>query len=951
MSKISDIISAANGLNDQFGILATDQKSLQDDTIALGNEDPCAQDYISKVNVLTDRGAELTAQKAGYYQLLTTLTNQYNDLGIFDFGDKAAALAAINAATTAYNNINDIAKNFGGPAKRAALKARADSCPTDAKAGEKPTDPANTNADPAATKADTNGAPSSEGENKSKDDNPATTQKTPPSKSTTDTTQEVVITADRPKKQKPGIRTKNPLSNFSSYTYQISLYMITPDAYQAFVLSDRTKLNAINNTSSADAANSIGGNGAYVVAQSGGINNTTSKRAPGMNLDYYIDDLKMNTIISSKDTKTETNTTEFSFNVYEPYGFSFISDLKRAVDKLSQANKSKQFSQNYDPMKQFFVLGIKFRGYDKDGKVLSGNEHFASDTANPVGNNDGVFERFFDICIKTLKFKLDGKTTVYNITAASLPIIEAASLKRGTLDKDTTITALTIQDALDETNPNSLIAKLNNIELEMLNKEKPDVSKVNTYKVKFLGNCDDLKTATLKTKNNLDKVKWPDNPTKNVKDVNAKLEVTGSPDSTKSTVKFVQGTPILQTISDMIKNSSYMASAMQVLNEANSQGNKELVNNKPKTLRWFNISPNVVCNGWDEKRNDYTYDITYVIQAYETPAAIALMANKLTPYYGPHKRYDYLFTGQNTEVISYEQQMNNTYFVNVYENPDLPGGNSGPSGVPKATGKPSNISSQGNFDTGAQSFGPYLTSLFDLSAYATAKIQILGDPDYLMQTTTSGTQLDDVYNQFYGIDGFTINPNGGQVFIEIDFKEAKDYNHETGYLKINGSILFWKYPPEAEVKGVSYQVRQVTSLFSKGKFTQTLDLFMNTFDDFKESTATDAGREPPTQASVRAIDNQIEAGSQINPTTQSQAAENTAAGSLTPDTTPANNTITSPTGGVSTQPPQTAASIIANSPIIQASQSVPVNREIQDGDSTGDGNTRTSSQDQGGREG
>ena len=768
-------------------------------------------------------------------------------------------------------------------------------------------------------------------ENQAPDDNQA-----PPSTST-DTTISlpgVVITADRPKKQKPGIRTKNPLSNFSSYTYQITLYMITPDAYQAFVLSDRTKLDTINNTTNADAAKSIGGNGAYVVAQSGGINNSTSKRVPGMDMDYYIDDLKLNTIISSKNTKTETNTTEFSFNVYEPYGFSFISDLKRARDKLSTVNVSTQFSENFDAMKQFFVLGIKFRGYDKDGKVLSGNEHFASDTANPVGNSDGVYERFFDICIKTFKFKLDGKTTVYNITAASLPIIEAASLKRGTLDKDTTVTALNIQDALalGQDNPHSLIAKLNNIELDMLNKDKPDVSKVNTYRVKFIGDCDDLKNATLMTKNNLDKVRWPGNPIKNVKDVNAKLEVTNFPNSTKGTVKFVQGTPILQCISEMIKNSSYLSSAMKVLNKANTEGNKEIVNSNPKTLRWFNISPDVVCNGWDAKRNDYTYDITYVIQAYETPAAIALMANKLTTYYGPHKRYDYMFTGQNTEVISYEQQMNNTFFVNVYENPDLPGGDNGPTGVSKATGKPTGISSQNNFDTGAQSFGPYLTSLYDESAYATAKIQIMGDPDYLMQTTTSGTQLDDVYNQFYGVDGFTINPNGGQVFIEVDFKEAVDYKHDVGYLKVNNKILFWDYPKEAQVQGISYQVRQITSTFSKGKFVQTLDMFMNKFDDFTRTDAIDSGRENQSDAETARL-----------------ARQNTTDGMLTSGEVPVNNTITSPTGGTSDQSPS-AASIIKNSPIVQASQSTPVNRVVQDGDSTGDGNSNTTAIDQGGRE-
>ena len=43
---------------------------------------------------------------------------------------------------------------------------------------------------------------------------------------------------------KPGKRLQNPLGNFSSYTYQISLYMITPDAYDAFIQTGRKNINA-----------------------------------------------------------------------------------------------------------------------------------------------------------------------------------------------------------------------------------------------------------------------------------------------------------------------------------------------------------------------------------------------------------------------------------------------------------------------------------------------------------------------------------------------------------------------------------------------------------------------------------------------------------------------------------------------------------------------------------
>jgi hypothetical protein len=75
-----------------------------------------------------------------------------------------------------------------------------------------------------------------------------------------------------------------------------------------------------------------------------------------------------------------------------------------------------------------------------------------------------------------------------------------------------------------------------------------------------------------------------------------------------------------------------------------------------------------------------------------------------------------------------------------------------------------------------------MTSLFDPGAYASAKIKILGDPDFLMQPAASS--INSLYNQYYGTDGFTVNPNGGQVFIEINFREPQDYDISTGLISL-----------------------------------------------------------------------------------------------------------------------------------------------------------------------
>jgi hypothetical protein len=188
----------------------------------------------------------------------------------------------------------------------------------------------------------------------------------------------------------PGKRTQNPLSNFSSYTYQISLYMITPDAYNAYILGGRKNFNSIvditptaqaarDATTSNNAPTRTGGlangntgsppatssptpttGGVYLIAQSGGINDTNPKRAPGFDLDFYLDDLKIEQVIGTKEVGAETNFTKISFNITEPYGFSLLTKLRRAQTELGTITNTPNFANVRDPVRQIYILGIRF---------------------------------------------------------------------------------------------------------------------------------------------------------------------------------------------------------------------------------------------------------------------------------------------------------------------------------------------------------------------------------------------------------------------------------------------------------------------------------------------------------------------------------------------------------------------------------------------------------------
>ena len=97
----------------------------------------------------------------------------------------------------------------------------------------------------------------------------------------------------------------------------------------------------------------------------------------------------------------------------------------------------------------------------------------------------------------------------------------------------------------------------------------------------------------------------------------------------------------------------------------------------------------------------------------------------------------------------------------------------------------------------------------------------------------AASSIEDFYNKFYDTNGYSISARGGQVFIEVAFKEAVDYNNGTGLMDINDNIFFLNYPDyikEMANGAVIWEVTEVNSVFSSGSFTQTLSLIGTAFD-------------------------------------------------------------------------------------------------------------------------
>jgi hypothetical protein len=664
----------------------------------------------------------------------------------------------------------------------------------------------------------------------------------------------------------PGRRVFNPLSQLSSYTYQITWYMVNPDAISSLNDSNYTNINTF-------LPQGAGGQPqAYVIAQSGGVGDQ-KYRPPGMYFDYYIDDLSFKTAL--RIPGGPASGMNFEFKIIEPNSFGLATQLVMAANTLY---KNSKILNNRDPKKtplpldQHFVLAIRFYGYDENGTLIDATKFSSKDTMG--GNPNAVFERYYLIKITEFKFKLDGKATVYNIKAAPVPMSEAYGTKRGLVSTQITCKGGNVQAAL--TGNDGLIAQLNKIQEDTV---KSNLYKLaDKYEIKFE---QDSIIPTSKLNNaKQDKSNTVTSPVTSTVQNNPQQAAKAVALSTETNIP-ITPQPILSAIDKIIAQSEYVLAALnQVNNPAEPEGETDP---KPasKELNWYHINPLVEPYGWDEQRKDWAYKLTYQVHQYKIPYLRSPYVGSRAEYPGPHKRYEYWFTGQNSEIINYEQTYNGLYYLLFAQisgdNKTVSDGN-GNAPIAAVGGPPQAIDSSGGGIAGTQA-SQVQNFLYSPKDQAQFKATILGDPDYLTQSVGMNTLNTNFYKAFsiYGYDGFTINPNGGEVFIEITFKEPVDYNatidpntrvinykEENGLLGINQSVSF--YSPKlfseeaAENKSLIYMLTTVTSSFSRGRFTQELAGVLIDpgafFNRRKQSGGQKSGENPRETATVAQQNNQ-----------------------------------------------------------------------------------------------
>ena len=625
----------------------------------------------------------------------------------------------------------------------------------------------------------------------------------------------------------------NPLHKFASYTYNWSFWWLSLDDY--------AKLRAFKDVDKALTWFPAIGGGSYVLAEDSGI--YPDRRVPNtFGINYNIEDVTFTSLIGHNKTSKSANLITGKMTVVEPLGCTFIDSMVQA----GFDQKKQQFT-NYT--QQPYMLQLDFVGYDDYGQPLP-----AKDLA--------LYRKRFPITLTKVDVAVDGKGSKY--TMSYVPIgSKAFSREMGHNEADINIEAGTINEFFN--GPKGLAAQLTAQHLLLAAKGEADYGNI----VKF-----DIDPLIAQSK---------------IVDERKAIFTEVAPDAEKLSFgkkmwSIPPKTNILDIITRMMAQSDFLINR-QAFASDELKGTQANQLDAAQILRLFKTTSTIkyrgqskktgtiVDNVWDETKFDLPIEVTYHIGQYlmlgsEHPD----LNNKFTdtvPYTA--KKYNYLYTGQNVDVINFNLNFNTTYYTALMGFPtNRAGFDSGPdktrdqkqallpiqrasirsygsaiaqlNTIPNV--QPSRISSgYGNqSETVATGGRPEAIKVMNIlnsvmnpvgADNIALELHIVGDPTLLKQDdwlyTASPTESPNYYSadsQYIFANKFGhIRMDHGEVIVTVTVNSPIDYDMDLQ--GIPGQDMGLMIPRAGTYQTLfsgQYRILSINNTFAQGKFEQKLSL-------------------------------------------------------------------------------------------------------------------------------
>lgn len=225
----------------------------------------------------------------------------------------------------------------------------------------------------------------------------------------------------------------NVLDQYASYTYSLSWYLLTPDQYNVMIKSQRRSvagwsllMQSAGAPTKVDSANGGAGRNQF------------------FGLDYYMDDLELNTLVPLKGTSMAHSAVDLRFKVVEPNGLTLINNLYQAV---TNAYKNQNVDSNPNYAMAQYCMVIRFYGYDDSGNLMQAGQ------GGTNGNNNrtdprAVVEKFYPFVITDIKFRMANRAVEYDISGKPIGQFYNLSQDRGTIPFAFNLIGETVGDIL-----------------------------------------------------------------------------------------------------------------------------------------------------------------------------------------------------------------------------------------------------------------------------------------------------------------------------------------------------------------------------------------------------------------------------------------------------------------------------------------------------------------------
>jgi len=628
---------------------------------------------------------------------------------------------------------------------------------------------------------------------------------------------------------------RNVLHQYASHTYRITMGAQDVNDHQAtqsedFIIGTPKITSMLMSSGGAHAVDCV-------------------TRDPIFEEDFYIEDLKIHTIIGNNEQGSGSNAVAIEFTIVEPYAVSLIERLLALAEKLGYVNY----------IEIPYIFKIEFIGYDDEGNVI------------------GVVPqttKYIPFRLTYMKFEVAGTGSAYQCTA--IPV------NHFTFNQ--TVSAIPEEIEINATKVGEFFNGKSVGPPGGGHTEGGFVDAINAFHSNLASKTGVDTPKNANPRNAADVVKIIIHPelaehkleVGNLANVGMIKEGFGGNahmDPTKPKYGFHAGTAIEKVISKIIESSTFATQQVEEherIDKANNLAGGAAARGggyppqpkKKDPIITVKITSSYKMLAYDSRANRHAYEATYYVSPYASPGhqSATLGRSEITNI---AKEYDYLFTGNNQDILNLDVKFDLAFYNSLAtnttssaeaspngadsavtgadqgdKNPNQ-SGKTNPTPVEMKPGAPiDNTQTAAKDNYKKQKATALMKSIMESSKgdMITLDLEILGDPAFIKQDDILYRATSDRANAF--TPNGSIKQDNGDMFIRLRFKTFDDIDHSTGLRTENIQIPNSTFARKSTFDGF-YRVIMLENNFSEGRFTQNM-VVIRTYVQEDEDPESDA---------------------------------------------------------------------------------------------------------------